>query len=245
MNRKFMIGALILAIVIFPFMVIQFTLAKSETAGETPKHIFKAKIQEKLDETETVTAIYQYYLVEQLEGGPDTEFVVLITSPQTQWGRYTQVPSNMEIEINQEFWGHGWLMDPSSPGEEYLFFDRPQVYLWQIKGTVLWPDQITELKFFYLAPITHLMAPILVVVFPLTDDFTLSHFIAIIVQTIVLVATIVMLIKHRQDKENLVLIVLGYILLTLIILTPVLPNPYGHSFARYWPPFRQNLLGVH
>lgn len=49
MNRKLVIGALILAILIFPFVVIQFTLTKAGQ-GSDPRYMFKARISDKLGE---------------------------------------------------------------------------------------------------------------------------------------------------------------------------------------------------
>ena len=237
MNRKQVIGGLILAIVIFPFVVIQFTLAKAEQGAEDPRYIIHAQIREMLGETETLMTKFQYFLVEKLAGdAPATEFVVLIS---TGRGGLTRGLSNVKLESNQEFWGHGFFMDPAryeNMGDEYIFFGLPQVYLWQIKGTLLWPDQTTALKLLYQAPIARLTALYYVVAFPLMDEFTLRHYVAFIAQTVLIVATIVLAVKKREDKWNLLLIVLAYILLTMLITSPVLPNPYWYNYeSLYFP----------
>jgi len=182
--------------------------------------MFKVQISEKLDET--LNGKLQYFLVELFEGGaPATEFVVLIDSA------YTRGYSNIKLEPIQEFWGLGNLMTPEIYfGDQYLFFGLPQLYVWQIKGTIFWPDQATELKLLYRAPVASLLAPILVMFYPTVEEFTLSNYLAIIVQTIVLAATIVLLIKNRHEKESIVRILLVYVLLTMSFTIPLLKDMY-------------------
>jgi len=112
------------------------------------------------------------------------------------------------------------------PGEQYLFFGRPQIYVRQIKGALLWPDQVTELKILYLAPITRLLAPGYVVLYPFMEEFTLINYITFLVQTLVIAITIVLIIKKRENPEDIVTILLAYALVTMIVTVPMLPDLY-------------------
>ena len=243
MKRNYIIAALILGFVIFPVVVIQFTLAKSEQGTDTPQYVFKARIREQLGETNTSVNVYdgvkitryQYFLVETLDGTtPDTEFVILIVNQDVTRGY-----SNVKLDINQEFWGHGYLMDPDlyeHLGDEYIFFEHPQVQLYQVKGTLLWPDQIPPLKLLYQAPIARLTAPYYLWAFPQMDEFTTRNYVAFIIQTVLIIGTIVLAIKKREDKGTLVIILLAFILLTMVISSSVLPNPYWSNYdSQYFP----------
>lgn len=214
-NRKVVFILLILAIVILPLVIVQVI----PTDNPEP-YIFKFQISRKLDET--LNGKLQYFLVERLEGAALAhEFVVCIDRT------YTRGFSNVQLNKSLKYWGQGSLMIPSDyPGEGYLFFDQPQIYVRQLKGTLFWPDQVTELKLLYQAPITRLIVPVFVVLFPFMEEFTLRSYLSVIAQTVIIVATIVLLIKNRDKKENIVIILLVYTLLTMIVTIPVLTDLY-------------------
>jgi len=214
-NRKVVYSLLLLAIIILPLVVVHVI----PTDNPEP-YVFKFQIRQKLDET--LNGKLQYFLVERLEGtAPATEFVVCIDRT------YTRGFSNVRLNKSQQYWGQGSLMTPANyPGEEYLFFNQPQIYIRQLKGTLFWPDQITELKLLYQAPITRLITPVFVVLFPFMEEFTLRSYLSIIAQTVVIVATIVLLIKKRDEKENIVIILLIYTLFTMVVTILVLTDLY-------------------
>jgi len=214
-NRKVVCSLLILAILAVPLVMVQVI------PTDTPQpYVFKARILEKLNEI--LERKIQYFLVERLEGtAPAIEFVVLIDRA------YTRGYSNVKLEPNQEFWAQGSLMIPDDCcGKPFLFFEQPQIYVRQIKGLVFWPDQSTELKLLYQAPITRLITPVFVVLFPFMEEFTLRSYLSVIAQTVIIVATIVLLIKNRDKKENIVIILLVYTLLTMVVTIPVLTDLY-------------------
>lgn len=214
--RNIVISCLILAIVVVPLVAIQTTPIDDPLAYE-----FKVRIREKLGETEN--GRLQYFLVDQLEGKAlDAEFVVMVDSS------VTRGLSNIELGPHQEFWGFGGLMSKLDYfGDQYLFFDRPQIYVVQIRGTLFWPTQITELKQFYWAPFINVVrAPVLTVLFPGMEEFELSTYLALIVQTIVLAATIVLVIKNRKDKWTVLAILLTYALLVIVFTIPYVKDLY-------------------
>ena len=154
MHPKYVTGALVLGLLIFPVFIVQFTLM-DETA-EPSQYMCKVKILHKLDET--LEGTYQYYMVQLLEGeGPADEFVILIDKWTIQ--RHDQLDLAL-LAPNFEFWGLGRLMTPEVwVGDQYLFFDLPQLYLLQVKGRLFWPDQVIELRFLYQAPLRALDLP--------------------------------------------------------------------------------------
>ena len=219
----FVISCLIVAIIIVPLVAIQTVPQEDPCCYE-----FKARIREKLGETTSNiqnpdAGKLHYFLVDHLGGqAPDVEFVIMIDSG------VTLGISNIILEPNQEFLGYGNLMTPDEYyGDQYLFFDRPQIYMVQIKGTLFWPSQITELTHFFWAPFISLVrGPVLSVVFPGTEEFTLSTYYALIIQTITLAATIILVIKKREDKWAVGIILLTYVLLMIIFTIPYVKDLY-------------------
>jgi len=219
MNQKAVTGTLVFVLIIFPLSVIQFTL--TDEKEEPSQYMFKVKIIQKLDES--LEGKLQYFFVRLLDGeGPSEEFVILID----YWTTRDQIDLTL-IEPNIEFWGIGSIMTPEVFYEDhYLFFGHPQLYTWQIKGRIFWPDQATELRLLYQAPIRAILSPVHVIFYPSQDGFTLSNYLAIIAQTIVLFSTIFLLIKKRKVTPKVIQILLGYAILTMIFTIPLLSDLY-------------------
>jgi hypothetical protein len=213
--RKNVIVVLLLAVMVVPVGIVQVI----PTDSPQP-YVFQARIRQKLDET--LQGQLQYFLVDRISGeAPAAEFVVLIDQA------YSRGYTNVKFEVDQEFWGQGSLMTPEVfYGEQYLFFEHPQIYVSQIKGSLLWPDQVTELKILYLAPLTSILAPLYMVRYPFMEEFTLTNYLTILVQTLVLAATIVLIIKKRENPEAIVTILLAYALVTIIVIIPMLTDLY-------------------
>lgn len=212
-SRKHIIVGLSLVILFVPLIAIQVI----PTDSPQP-YMFKVRISSKLDET--TNGHRQYFFMEWLEGDEMAPaFVVLIDSA------YTRGQSNAVLEPNQEFWCQGSLIKPGE-GLDLPHMSMPQFYVRQIKGSILWPDQVTELKLLYLAPIFRLSDPPFVVLLPFMEEFTLGTYLVVILQTIVILTTVYLLVKHRRDPGNRVIILLGYILLTMILTIPRLTELY-------------------
>lgn len=215
MKVRIAIITLIIVIVALPLFVVQII----PTDSPEP-YVFKSRIIEKLDET--LGGTLQYLLVEYFEGNaPASEFVVAISSS------YGRGFSSADLEANEELWMQGSLMTPDVYfGEHYLFFDRPQIYVRQIKGEVFWPDQITELRILWASPITSLSASISVWVFPFSEEFQREAFLILITKTILICATIYFLIRHKKKPWNIALTILAYAFLAMILTVPVLTDLY-------------------
>lgn len=128
-------GIIILTVAVFlyPLLVVQII----PTDSPEP-YVFKARFNELLGET--MNGKLRYYMVEHLDGiSPSPEFVVTVDLG------YSRGASKEKIGEGRELWMQGSLMTPEIYyGEQYLFFDLPQIYVRQIKKGVLWPDQLTD-----------------------------------------------------------------------------------------------------
>lgn len=215
MNPKYVTGTLLFVFIIFPVFIVQFTL--TDEKEEPSQYMFKVQIIQKLDES--LEGKFQYFFVRLLDGeGPADEFVILIA----YWTTRDQINMTL-IEPNIEFWGMGSIMTPEVFYEDhYLFFGHPQLYTWQIKGRIFWPDQATELRLLYQAPLRALLTPVHVIFYPGQDGFTVSNYLAILAQAVVLFATLVLLIKKRTEKHRVLQLLLGYALFTMLFTIPLL-----------------------
>lgn len=212
-SRKSIILGVSLVVLIVPLIIIQVI-----PTDNPQSYVFKVRISSKLDET--ANGHHQYFFVEWLDGDEMAPaFVVLIDSAYTR-GRF-----NVVLERNQEFWGQGNLIKPGE-GLDLPYMSMPQYYVRQIKGSILWPDQGTELKLLYLAPILRLTDPPFVVLFPFMEEFTIRTYLVLIVQTIVIITTGYLLVKNRHKTGNQILIMLVYILLTMVLTIPRLTDLY-------------------
>jgi len=111
-------------------------------------------------------------------------------------------------------------------GEQYLFFDYPQIYVSQIKDKGLWPNQKTELRIMYTAPIRNISSVVSVWIFPFIEEFSPDTFTVLIAQATVVIATIVLLVKRWKNKQHITLIILSYALVMILLTIPLLTNLY-------------------
>lgn len=207
---------LLIPILILPFLVIQFV----QTDSPQP-YVFKAKIIEKLDET--LNGKLQYFSVEHIEGNsPNITFVIAVDKA------YSRGLSNIVLENDGELWMQGSLMTREVfYGEQYLFFDLPQIYVRQIKDKGFWPDQITELKILYISPFSSLLIPLLLLSCIFIQGCALeTNFLNLIGKTILVFVAVFLLVKYRKRSWSIVLIFLIYALLAMMLTIPVLTELY-------------------
>ena len=206
---------LMVAILLFPLLVIQII----PTDSPEP-YIFQARFNELLGET--MDGKLRYYLVEFIDGiSPSPEFVVTIDLD------YSRGSSTENIEKDRELWMQGSLMTPEIYyGEQYLFFDIPQLYIRQIKNGVLWPDQLTELRILYLSPVNSLLSPVHLPFYLISEEFSLVGFLVLIGKTAIVVLTGYLTIKRCTEWRFIIKILLAYALLAIIFTIPVLTDLY-------------------
>ena len=212
-HGKTITALLIIAILLFPLLVVN----TIQTDNPQP-FIFKAKILRKLDET--MNGKLQYYLVQQVKGvSPATEFVVTIDRP------YTRGKLESRFRPDRELWMQGSLMTRDVYyGDQYLFFDYPQLYISQIKGNLFWPDQITELGILYRSPITSILSLVIIWTFPFQEEFTLNSFIVLIMMAASVAATLYLLVIKTKKPQHKALLILAYYLISMILTVPILTD---------------------
>lgn len=198
-----------------PFLIVQLI----PTTSPEP-YVFKACIIERLGET--LQGKLRYFLVEELEGNsPATTFVVTIDSA------YTRGVSRLDLEKDRQVWMQGSIMTPDVfYGEQYLFFDYPQLYISQVKTGALWPDQITELRILYLSPFTAFLSLLYIFWYPFMEEFSRGHYFVMIAQSVFIVAMIVFFLKRRPTGKRLALVLLTYGIIAMLTTIPVLPDLY-------------------
>jgi len=214
-NFKMISVMLLVVFLVFPLLVVQV----APTDNPQP-YIFKAEIVQKLDET--MQGKLRYFLVEKLEGSsPTAEFVVTIDRPYTRGGYL------IELEKNQQIWMQGNLMTRDKfYGEQYLFFGYHQLYISQIKSGVLWPDQVTEMKILYLSPFTAFTSLAGIFWYPFSEEYSLSNYLAMIAQAMLIIILVILSIKTRARKRSLILIILTYSVFAMVATIPMLYNLY-------------------
>ena len=206
---------LTVAILLFPLVFVQIV----PTDSPEP-YIFQARFNELLGET--MCGKLRYYSVESIDGiSPSPEFVVTIDLD------YSRGSSTESIEKDRELWMQGSLMTPEIYfGEQYLFFDLPQLYIRQIKNSILWPDQLTELRILYLSPVNSLLSPIQLPFYLISEEFSLVGFLVLIGKTAIVVSTGYLAMKNRTEWRFVIKIMLTYALLAIIFTVPVLTDLY-------------------
>jgi len=206
---------LTVAILLFPLVFVQIV----PTDSPEP-YIFQARFNELLGET--MCGKLRYYSVESIDGiSPSPEFVVTIDLD------YSRGSSTESIEKDRELWMQGSLMTPEIYfGEQYLFFDLPQLYIRQIKNSILWPDQLTELRILYLSPVNSLLSPIQLPFYLISEEFSLVGFLVLIGKTAIVVSTGYLSMKNRTEWRSVIKIMLTYALLAIIFTVPVLTDLY-------------------
>jgi hypothetical protein len=205
---------LFIIIIIIPLVVVQVI------PTDTPEpYLCKVKIKE--DFGNSGGGKLMYYLVQNIEGASPPEFVAALDTS------YTRGLSHVSPTAGKELWIQGSLMTHDVfYGDQYLFFDYPEIYVRQIKERGLWPDQITELRIMYAAPVMNLSAIATVWIFPFIEEFRPTTFTILIAQAAVVVAATVLLVKRRKKKGHVALVILSYVVIMILLTIPLLTDLY-------------------
>lgn len=164
----------------------------------------------------------QYYRADVLDGSAPASTVVVALDRAYSRGYDPETTS-----VGLTAWMQGSLMTPDIYyGEQYLFFDRPQVYVRQVKTGLLWPDQWSELRVLYLSPVETLAAPIQIPFLVRSDSFTYRIFAVLIARCVLLLSTIVVLVRRRLKGGPLIAALLVYALLAIGVTVPILGHLY-------------------
>jgi hypothetical protein len=206
---------LLVAVFLFPLLVVQII----PTDSPEP-YVFQVRFNGLLGET--MNGKLRYYIVGHVEGiSPSPEFVVTIDLD------YSRGTSSERIGEGRVLWMQGSLMTHEIYyGEQYLFFDLPQLYISQIKNGVLWPDQLTELRVLYMSPVNSLLSPLQLPLYAFTEEFSLMGLLVLWGKTALVVSTGYLAYKRRHERRFLIKIILAYMLLAIILTVPVLTDLY-------------------
>ena len=111
-------------------------------------------------------------------------------------------------------------------GDQYLFFGYQQLYVSQVKSTLLWPSQIDRLKTLYLSPLVTVASVVWVWMLPFAEEYSLSSWLLVIARFVLLCAAVAAALVWRRKRHawmpGLVWVVGVYALLAVILAIPSL-----------------------
>ena len=217
-GRSHIVPALLLltaASLVLPLVVVQ--------AMPTDTHeqfIFRAVLSEELGRATGDKLVY--YKVQVMEGEAPGATVSLALDRD-----YTRGLDQAAMQPGVESWFQGGLMTPEVfYGEQYLFFDLPQVYVRQVKTGLMWPDQWTELRILYFSPLETLAAPLQLPFLIRSDSFTRKTFAVLLARCALLAGTIVLVMRRRLKGAPLALALLAYAIAAVLLTLPILFDLY-------------------
>ena len=181
-------------------------------------YVFEVRVMEKLGET--LEGKLRFYEVERIQGSTPAEiFVVTIDDPYTRGG---QSPDY----VGSSIWMMGEIMTSEVYfGEQYLFFDLPQLYVTQVRTGWLWPDQVSGLTMLYGSPATSLLAPLILVMSFNGEVSVLS--LSVLGFKSILIAVSAYLIDRCRKKEGYrTMIVIVYCMLSILSTAVILGDLY-------------------
>jgi len=209
------LATLALAAAFLPLLLVQ--IVPSDTVDQ---YGFKAEVVQTLGDSGN--GQLQYFRAVVLTGmAPDD---VLVTALDRNYSRgYT--PGSIAPEST--CWFKGDLMMPDVfYGEQYLFFDTPQVYVRQVKTGLLWPDQWTGMRVLYLSPLATLAAPVQLPFLLQSDSFTWRMLAVLAARCIVLGTVIALAAKKTLRGADLPMALFVLILVSMLVTMPVLRDLY-------------------
>lgn len=183
-------------------------------------YVFRARLTIMLAQSDS--GKLRYFQADTLEGSAPASAVVLALDQAYSRG-YDPESTAPGLTV----WLQGSLMTPDVfYGEQYLFFDRPQVYVRQVKSGLLWPDQWTELRVLYLSPLETLAAPVQIPFLVRSDSLTYRVLAVLLMRSVVVVSTIFLLAQKKFRHGRVSALVLGYALLAMLLTVPILGHLY-------------------
>jgi len=171
-------------------------------------YVFEGRVIEKLGETPE--GKLRYYLVKHIQGNvPAEEFVVTVDDSYTRGG---QSPDY----VGSSIWMMGDLMKPEEYyGDQYLFYEKPQIYVSQVRTGWLWPDQVSGLTILYGSPATSLLAP-LILLMNFSGDVPILSLRILGFKSILIAVTVYLMDRCRKKVGYRTMIVIGYCILAIL-----------------------------
>jgi len=182
--------------------------------------IFRARVVEYLGRS--TSDQLEYYRVDVLDGSAPAPVTAIALDRS-----YSRGFSAGEVQPGFDAWFQGSLMTPDVYyGEQYLFFDWPQIYVRQVKSGLLWPDQWSSLKVLYLSPLETLAAPLQIPFLVRSDSFTWGILAVLLARCILIGTTTVYMVRKKLKGLALATALLAYSLAAIFLTTPILGDLY-------------------
>lgn len=209
------IAVLAFLVIVLPLLIVQ--LIPTDSPGQ---YAFEATVDEEVGRATSNQLVY--YSVNAEEGTyPARDMVVAIDRG------YTRGALPEDLRQNHAYWFQGGIMTPDVfYGDQYLFYDKPQVYVRQVKSGLLWPDQLTELRVLYLSPLSTLAAPVQLPMLIRSEELTDTLAIVLLARLMLLLALVIFVIRLVRKKHDVLLPVLIYAVLAILLTIFILGDLY-------------------
>ncbi|MFW6102740.1 MAG: hypothetical protein ACOC7M_00435 [Chloroflexota bacterium] len=213
-NRP-LVAALVAVIIVLPLVIVQ--LIPTDAPME---HVFQAAVQEELGRSSDSKLVY--YSVDALQGSyPANDLVIAIDRA------YTRGAAPEDIQTGGTYWFQGSIMTPEVfYGEQYLFFDRPQVYTRQVKAGIMWPDQWNGLRELYLSPVTALAAPIQLPLLVRSEEMSALSMAVLLARLALIILLVVLVVRRLRRKQDILVPLLLYAVAAILVTVPILTDLY-------------------
>ena len=229
LGRGWTLGALFAFVfIVVPFIVVFIADGVDPSAFECA-----VRVGERLGETQN--GRLEFLLVDTLDGrSPSREFVAAIDHGYTEGvvrsageGRPGGSQDFPEVPADSVFSLVGTTMTPDIfYGEQYLFFDRPQVYVSQVKAALLWPSQIHRIEELYLSPLVAVLSVYWVGALPFAEEYSLASWLLMMARFVLLcgavAAALILRKKRHRWMPGLVWVVGIYVLVAVALAVPSL-----------------------
>jgi len=171
-------------------------------------YVFEGGVIEKLGET--LEGKLRYYQVKHIQGNvPAEEFVITVDDSYTRGG---QSPDY----VGSSIWMMGDLMKPEEYyGDQYLFYEKTQILVSQVRTGWLWPDQVSGLTILYGSPATSLLAPLILLI-NFSGDVPILSLRILGFKSILIAVAVYFMDRCRKKVGYRTMIVIGYCILAIL-----------------------------
>jgi hypothetical protein len=173
------------------FAVSPLLIVRTASGVDDEAFVCRAEVESRL--AETLAGKLEFLQVRAVAGrSPAERFVITIDHGYTAGvGEYPGAAQDPALAPGRAPWLEGTPMDEDTYyGEQYLFFDQPQLYVSQVRSGLFWPSQVERLKTLYLSPFTGFGSLYLVWVYPFMEEYSLVSWLFLMARFLLVCAAV-------------------------------------------------------
>lgn len=219
-NRSCLTKRRTLLLLISAFVLLPVCIVHLIPTDSPESYVFRAGVSEFL--RQSTNGQLQYFEADVVQGAAPGSRIVLALD-----GSYSRGYQMATAQVGLTAWFQGSLMTPEVfYGEQYLFFDLPQVYVRQVKTGLLWPDQWSGLRVLYLSPLETLAAPLQIPFLIRSDSFTYEALAVLLARCGLIATTLWLTVGKRLKGSRLQVALLAYAVIAVVLTVPILADMY-------------------